>query len=64
MKTDKHKRESLAHAIPEFLRFNIVENDISGIIERDKRDKNVFAGLIPPNADFPECDGHAKSKMV
>ena len=31
MKTDKHKRESLAHAIPEFLRFNIVESEVRNV---------------------------------
>ena len=31
MKTDKHKQESLTHAIPEFLRFNIVESEVRNV---------------------------------
>lgn len=31
LKTDKHRKECMKHAIPEFLNFNIVENEVRNV---------------------------------
>ena len=61
MKIDMPKTESLNEAIPEFLRFNIVENEVRqdiGIF--NERTANGACSMADDNLDGPEHDGEQK----